>query len=91
MKYSFCALNYDSQFPIFSKINVNGDDALPLYKDLKKQAPGLLGSQKIKWNFTKFLVSRGAKSIKRYAPNISPLTMHQDIENFLADKIDLIK
>jgi glutathione peroxidase len=81
---SFCTLNYNLKFPIFSKVKVNGEGALPFFTDLKKRAPGLLGTQKIKWNFTKFLVSREGDSVKRYAPSVSPLSISKDIEKLLA-------
>src|SRR3981189_1957889 len=69
---SFCELNYGVTFPMFAKIDVNGDTAAPLYKYLKKEKPGLLGSEAIKWNFTKFLIDRNGKVIERYAPNTEP-------------------
>jgi glutathione peroxidase len=77
---SFCKLTYDVDFPIFAKIDVNGDDAAPLYKHLKDEAPGLLGSKAIKWNFTKFLVDRSGKVVKRYAPQTKPDELQGDIE-----------
>ena len=77
---SFCKLTYDVDFPIFAKIDVNGDDAAPLYKHLKEEAPGLLGSKAIKWNFTKFLVDRSGKVVKRYAPQTKPEELQGDIE-----------
>lgn len=80
---SFCKLTYDVDFPIFAKIDVNGDDAAPLYKHLKDEAPGLLGSKAIKWNFTKFLVDRSGKVLKRYAPQTKPEELTQDIEAVL--------
>jgi glutathione peroxidase len=72
-------------FPLFSKIEVNGDGAHPLYKDLKKAAPGLLGSESIKWNFTKFLVSKDGKNITRYASTTKPESLREDIEAALED------
>jgi len=80
---SFCKLTYDVDFPIFAKVDVNGPDAAPLYKHLKDAAPGLLGSKAIKWNFTKFLVDRAGKVVKRYAPQTKPEELKQDIENVL--------
>ena len=80
---SFCATRYDITFPLFSKIDVNGTNASPLYQWLKSQAPGLLGSEAIKWNFTKFLVDRQAKVIRRYAPQISPDSLRKEIEGLL--------
>ena len=81
---SFCKLTYAVDFPIFAKIDVNGDDAAPLYQYLKEEAPGLLGSKKIKWNFTKFLVDRAGKVVKRYAPQTKPEELAGDIEALLA-------
>jgi len=80
---SFCTLNYDVTFPLFAKIEVNGDGADPLYAELKRQAPGLLGSKAIKWNFTKFLVDRAGKVVARYAPTTKPEDMAEDIEKLL--------
>ena len=80
---NFCKLTYDVDFPIFAKIDVNGDDAAPIYKYLKDEAPGLLGSKAIKWNFTKFLVDRSGKVVKRYAPQTKPQELKQDIEALL--------
>ena len=81
---SFCELNYGVSFDMFDKIDVNGDDADPLFAYLKGQAPGVMGSQRIKWNFTKFLVSRDGQIIKRYAPNTKPEAMEDDIRELLA-------
>ena len=69
---NFCSLNYDVKFPLFAKIDVNGADAHPLYKYLKHAAKGLLGSEAIKWNFTKFLVDKNGAVVKRYAPTDTP-------------------
>ena len=80
---SFCKTNYDVDFPIFAKIDVNGDNAAPLYEHLKGEAPGLLGSKAIKWNFTKFLVDRSGKVVKRYAPQTKPEELTRDIEALL--------
>jgi glutathione peroxidase len=80
---SFCALKYDVTFPMFAKIEVNGDGAHPLYRILKKQAPGLLGTEAIKWNFTKFLVGRDGNALKRYAPTDKPEDLAGDIEKAL--------
>ena len=77
---SFCKLNYDVSFPLYGKIDVNGDDAAPLYQYLKDEAPGLLGSKAIKWNFTKFLVDRSGKVIKRFAPQTKPEELTSYIE-----------
>ncbi|OQW47036.1 MAG: glutathione peroxidase [Proteobacteria bacterium SG_bin6] len=80
---SFCSLTYDVSFPMFAKIEVNGAGADPLYKALKASAPGLLGSRSIKWNFTKFLVDREGKVVRRYGPQVKPETLEQDIEALL--------
>ena len=80
---SFCEINYGVTFPLFAKIDVNGDAAAPLYKFLKAEKPGLLGSEAIKWNFTKFLVDRDGKPLKRYAPNDTPESLAGDIEKAL--------
>jgi len=77
---SFCKLTYDVSFPLMGKINVNGPKAAPIYKQLKNDAPGLLGSEAIKWNFTKFLVDRSGKVLKRYAPQTKPEDIQRDIE-----------
>ena len=79
----FCTDHYDVTFPMFAKTNVNGDDAHPLYKALKKEAPGLLGTQAIKWNFTKFLVDRQRRVVRRYAPTDKPENLGLDIEAVL--------
>ncbi|MGH8110876.1 MAG: glutathione peroxidase [Rhodanobacteraceae bacterium] len=76
---NFCSTNYDVTFPLFAKIEVNGADAHPLYKFLKRAAPGLLGSEAIKWNFTKFLVDREGKVIRRYASADAPEKIGKDI------------
>lgn len=80
---SFCQKNYGVSFPMFAKIDVNGNDAHPLYQYLKKAAPGLLGSEGIKWNFTKFLVDRQGAVIGRYAPATAPESIAGDIEKLL--------
>lgn len=77
---SFCKLNYDVTFPLFAKIDVNGDSAHPLYKWLKSAKPGVLGTEAIKWNFTKFLIGRTGEPIARYAPTDKPETFKADIE-----------
>jgi glutathione peroxidase len=81
---SFCEVNYGVSFPLMNKVDVNGERADPLFRWLKQEAPGMLGSEAIKWNFTKFLVGRDGKVIKRYAPNEEPENMRQDIEAALA-------
>jgi len=80
---SFCSLTYDVTFPMFAKIEVNGDDADPLYAFLKKAKPGLLGSEAIKWNFTKFLVDRTGAVVRRYAPTDTPEAIEKDIAALL--------
>jgi glutathione peroxidase len=81
---SFCLVNYDVHFPMMAKIDVNGPAAHPLYQWLTREAPGLLGSKAIKWNFTKFLVGRDGKVVKRYAPLDKPASLARDIEAALA-------
>lgn len=79
----FCEINFGVSFPLFGKIDVNGADAHPLYQHLKKQAPGLLGSEGVKWNFTKFLINRDGQVVKRYAPTDKPESLVKDIEKLL--------
>jgi len=76
---NFCSLNYNVTFPLFGKIDVNGKNAEPLYEFLKKEEPGILGTELIKWNFTKFLVNKKGEVLKRYAPNVTPESLEQDI------------
>ena len=76
---NFCSLNYDVKFPLFAKIEVNGANTHPLYQYLKSQAKGLLGSESIKWNFTKFLVDKDGKVLTRYAPTDTPQSIEKDI------------
>lgn len=80
----FCEVNYGVGFPMFGKIDVNGDDAHPLFKWLKSQKPGALGIEAIKWNFSKFLVDRDGQVVERYAPTTSPESIAADIEALLA-------
>jgi glutathione peroxidase len=80
---SFCEINYGVTFPLFAKVDVNGDKAAPLYQYLKRAKPGVLGSEAIKWNFTKFLVDRHGNVIERYAPNVEPEAITGDIEKLL--------
>ncbi|WP_448556850.1 glutathione peroxidase [Thalassotalea montiporae] len=80
---SFCDLHFNIQFPLFAKIDVNGDNAHPLYKHLKQAAPGILGSQGIKWNFTKFLVGRDGKVIQRYSTMTKPKAIEPAIKALL--------
>jgi glutathione peroxidase len=82
---SFCSTRFDVTFPLFAKIEVNGGSAAPLYKWLKQSAKGLLGTQAIKWNFTKFLVDRTGQVVRRYAPNTAPEKLETDIEALLAE------
>ncbi|PWB80951.1 MAG: glutathione peroxidase [Methylocystaceae bacterium] len=81
---SFCSTNYDVTFPLFAKIDVNGDDAHPLFRHLKQKAPGALGTEAIKWNFTKFLVDRQGNVVKRYGSVDTPASIETDIEALLA-------
>jgi glutathione peroxidase len=82
---AFCEKNYGVSFPLFAKIDVNGDSAHPLFKHLKHAAPGLLGSEAIKWNFTKFLVKKDGTVYRRYAPRTEPKNLIPDIEKLLAE------
>ncbi|HEY4092569.1 MAG TPA: glutathione peroxidase [Luteibacter sp.] len=79
----FCSLTYDVSFPMFSKIDVNGDKAHPLYKWLKSTKKGFLGTEGIKWNFTKFLVNRDGEVVERYAPTDTPEKIGKDLPAFL--------
>ena len=81
---NFCTVNYGVSFPMFAKVEVNGDSAHPLFRELKRAAPGLLGSQAIKWNFTKFLIGRDGKVLRRYPPTEKPQDLSADIEKALA-------
>jgi glutathione peroxidase len=80
---AFCEKNYGVSFPVFAKIDVNGPDAHPLYGFLKKRKPGIFGSQRIKWNFTKFLVDRKGAAIRRYSPSTKPAALAAPIESLL--------
>ncbi len=80
---AFCERNYGVSFPMHAKIDVNGADAHPLYKRLKKEAKGALGTEAIKWNFTKFLVDRSGRVVKRYAPSTTPEDIRADVEKLL--------
>lgn len=80
---SFCSLTYDVTFPMFKKIEVNGPNTDPLYEFLKDKAPGILGSEGIKWNFTKFLVNRDGQSIERYAPQTTPESLDKVVAGLL--------
>ena len=79
----FCELTYNVSFPLFAKVAVNGDDAAPLFKFLKTQAKGVLNTEAIKWNFTKFLIDKKGNVIARYAPSTSPLSLKSEIEALL--------
>ncbi|MDQ2916854.1 MAG: glutathione peroxidase [Pseudomonadota bacterium] len=80
---TFCETNYDVTFPMFSKIDVNGAATAPLYRYLKHEKPGLLGTEAIKWNFTKFLVDRNVKAVARYAPIDTPESLEADVAKAL--------
>ena len=80
---SFCKLTYDVTFPMMAKIDVNGDSATPLYQWMKSEAPGLMGSKSVKWNFTKFLIDRQGKVVRRYAPTDKPEGIEKDIAKLL--------
>ncbi|MCU0125986.1 glutathione peroxidase [Pseudomonas vlassakiae] len=80
----FCEANFGVSFPLFRKIEVNGPGAHPLFVELKQRAPGLLGTQKIKWNFTKFLVDPASGKVTRYAPTTKPQALQADIERLLS-------
>ena len=79
----FCTLNYEVSFPMYGKVEVNGEGTHLLYAHLKSAAPGLLGSESLKWNFTKFLVDREGRVVRRYAPTDSPESIEKDIEALL--------
>ena len=81
---NFCSLNYQVSFPLFAKIDVNGPNTHPLYQLLKHDAKGLLGSEAIKWNFTKFLVGPAGEVIKRYAPTTTPANIEKDVLELLS-------
>ena len=81
---NFCSLSYDVKFPLFQKIDVNGPETHPLYAFLKEAKPGILGTEGIKWNFTKFLVNRNGEVVKRYAPNDKPESIKKDLAQYLA-------
>jgi glutathione peroxidase len=80
---NFCSLNYEVSFPLFAKIEVNGPNAHPLYQELKKEAPGFLGIQKVKWNFTKFLINADQQVVRRFAPTTKPEDLTGRIEAML--------
>lgn len=80
---NFCRVNFGVSFPMFSKINVNGDDTHPLYVYLKSEQPGILGSESIKWNFTKFLVDKSGKVVERFGSSTKPKELEEDMEALL--------
>ena len=80
---NFCSLTYDVTFPVFAKVDVNGNDAAPIFRHLKKAQKGVLGTEAIKWNFTKFLVNRDGEVVERYAPTTKPEDLVKDIEALL--------
>ncbi len=80
---NFCSLTYDVTFPVFAKIDVNGAQADPLFERLKAEAPGVLGTKAVKWNFTKFLIDRDGKVVRRYAPTTKPEEITADIDALL--------
>ena len=80
---SFCETNYGATFPMFAKVDVNGKGAIDLYDWLKSSQPGLLGTEAVKWNFTKFLIDRQGNVVKRYASNVKPQALRSDIEALL--------
>lgn len=79
----FCSLTYNVNFPVLNKVDVNGENTHPVFDFLKKEAPGLLGTEAIKWNFTKFLIGRDGKVFKRYSPQTEPKSLASDIEQLL--------
>ncbi|MGL6162186.1 glutathione peroxidase [Microbulbifer sp.] len=79
----FCELNYGVSFPVYAKLEVNGPDAHPLFVHLKREAPGILGTEGVKWNFTKFLVDREGRVVKRFAPKDKPEALASEIEQLL--------
>ena len=81
---TFCSTTYDVTFPMMAKVEVNGDGAHPLWVELKRAKPGVLGTEGVKWNFTKFLVDRSGAVVGRYAPNTAPSAIAADIERALA-------
>ena len=79
----FCKVNFGVTFPLMEKVDVNGDNTAPIYDWMKSEAPGLMGSKRIKWNFTKFLINRDGEVVKRYAPTDKPESIKKDIEKLL--------
>jgi glutathione peroxidase len=85
----FCEKNYGVSFPMFAKVDVNGDQAHPLFRHLKSEAPGVLGTEGIKWNFTKFLIGRDGKVVHRYAPQTKPEDIAEDVDRLLAEQAEM--
>lgn len=83
----FCTLKYDVTFPLFAKVEVNGAKAEPLFSHLKQEKPGLLGTQAIKWNFTKFLIGRDGRVIERFAPRVKPAALESAVAAALAETV----
>jgi glutathione peroxidase len=81
----FCSLTYPVSFPLFAKVEVNGPNAHPVYGFLKTGAPGVLGTEAVKWNFTKFLVAKDGRVVERYAPSTTPAALKADIDKLLAE------
>lgn len=81
--HQFCEMNYGVTFPVLDKVDVNGSNAAPIYKHLKSEAPGILGTEAVKWNFTKFLIGKDGHVIDRFAPNTEPAAMGADIKKAL--------
>ena len=79
----FCKINFGVTFPLMEKVDVNGPETAPIFEWMKSEAPGLMGSKRIKWNFTKFLINRDGEVVKRYAPNDKPEAIKKDIEKLL--------
>jgi glutathione peroxidase len=82
---NFCEKNFGVSFPLFEKVNVNGSDAHPLFQYLKRHAPGILGTEGIKWNFTKFLIKKDGQVFKRYPPTTTPQELRADVLSLIAD------
>lgn len=87
----FCETNYGITFPLFDKVNVKGSNAVQLFKDLQEEAPGILGSKAIKWNFTKFLINPATKKVSRYSPKTKPENIDADIKTVLDKIVDRVE
>lgn len=83
---TFCERNYGVNFPMFAKINVNGKDAHPLFSYLTEELPGMLGSEGVKWNFTKFLIDRNGMPVKRFSPNTDPEDLEEPVKQLLSEE-----